>query len=85
MFHLFCVNGGKKFYRTRRKVEDEKMTVKIVGIETKMENVIAIVMTRNADVIVTKRKVMMTKDDGVTGTEIVTIQKRVPDAIEMIE
>ena len=75
-----------QFYRTRRKVEDEKMIVKIVVVmETKMENVIAIVMTKNADVIVTKRKVTMTKDADVTETEMVTTQKRVADAIETTE
>ena len=75
-----------QFYRTRREVEDEKTTVKIVVVmETKMENVIAIVMTRNADVIATKRKVMMTKDADVTETEMVTTQKRAADAIEMTE
>ena len=75
-----------QFYRTRREAEDEKMIVEIVvAMETKMENVIAIVMTRNADVIVTKRKVMMTKDADVTETEMVTTQKRAADAIEMTE
>ena len=62
------------------------MTVKIVVvIETMNENVIAILMTRNADVIETERKVMMTKDADVTETEMVTTQKRAADAIEMTE
>ena len=73
------------FCRTRRKVEEEKMTVKIVAIETKMENVIAIVTTRNDDVIETERTVMKTKDDDITETKIVTTQKRAADVIEMTE